>query len=176
MFRVFGMFLLVSVLALTACSAPVTPSTGDTPGAPVSTRTPVPLPPQPTSQAIPTRAATPFASATFSSIINAAPTGAPVTAAPTRAAATQPAATQASAGPSAPGVATGVRSEIKVDFVESLETAEAVDDLRLQLKQVPGIIDIAGNETSITVGYDAGLILPNQIRARLASIGHAVKP
>lgn len=91
-------------------------------------------------------------------------------------AATAATAAQTPAGPVAPGVATGVRSEVKLEFVNQLASAEEVDDISLVLKRTPGIVSIAGNEIAITVVYDAGLILPNQIRATLASMGHPLKP
>jgi hypothetical protein len=69
-----------------------------------------------------------------------------------------------------------VRTELKVEFVRPLSTAEEVDDISIMLRRVPGIFAVSGNEVGITIVYDAGLILPNQIRARLASLGHEVKP
>ncbi len=176
--------LLACVVLISACggataTATTAPTSSATSAAPSGiSRTPLPLPPQPTSPPLGPRAPTPFASATFSPILSfplpertsSAPSS------PTTASA-QPAPTQAAqAGPTAPGIATGVRSEIKVEFVSPLATVEEVDDLRLVLMRVAGILDIAGNENAITIGYDAGLILPNQIRARLAGIGHPVKP
>jgi hypothetical protein len=83
---------------------------------------------------------------------------------------------QPPAGPTAPGVATGVRSEVKIEFVNTLASAEEADDLGLALRRIAGILAVSGNETAITVVYDAGLILPSQIRARLASMGHPTKP
>jgi hypothetical protein len=73
-------------------------------------------------------------------------------------------------------VATGQRIEIKLEFVKALSTAEEVDDIRIALGKVPGILSISGDEVAITVAYDPGLILPNQIRARLGGLGHEVKP
>jgi hypothetical protein len=43
------------------------------------------------------------------------------------------------------------------------------------MKLVPGIIAVSGNENAVTIAYDPGVITPEQIRQRLASIGHAVK-
>ncbi len=177
MTRVALFILIVCILTLTACAGAST--TTPAPSGPTfATRTFVPLPAQPTSPRIATRAATPFASATFSSIVNVPPTaGAAGPSSVATAAGGPPAAAQPTvAGPSAPGVATGVRTEIKVEFVNALSTAEEVDDLRLTLVKVPGIMDVSGNENAIVIGYDAGLILPNQIRARLASLGHPIKP
>lgn len=191
------------VVSLTACqsapppapqptAAPKTENPTAVPAAPKAAATTAPVaasgkaassqPAQPTAPPIPTKAVAPFATATFvpqivveptagaaSKTTGSAPTGSQTAAQPT-------AGAGASAGPQAPGVATGRRTEIKLEFVEQLGTAEQVDDIRLTLMQVPGVLDLAGNETAITVGYDAGLILPNQLGARLASMGHPIKP
>lgn len=139
-------------------------------------------PAQPTSPPVAAKPVVPFASPTFAPIVKVEPTPGPAqnTTVSTTGGqpASQPAAPAPAAvqGPQAPGVATGKRSEIKVEFQSALSTAEEVDDIRLALARVPGILDIAGNETAITVGYDAGLILPNQLAQRLASMGHATKP
>jgi hypothetical protein len=76
----------------------------------------------------------------------------------------------------APGVATGVNSEVTLAFVNTLISAEEADDIALVLRRNAGIIAVSGNETAITVVYDAGLILPDQIRAMLVSMGHPIKP
>jgi hypothetical protein len=121
---------------------------------------------------VPTKAATPYVTPTFSPILNFPAQAATATSAP--AAQATPAA--AAAGPTASGTATGVRSELKVEFVKTLGTAEEVDDISLVLRRVPGIFAVSGNEVGITIVYDAGLILPSQIRLRLDSMGHPVKP
>lgn len=183
----FSLFVLLAIflVALIGC-APPSPAGVATP---VSTaepardaRTPLPLPPQPTSPPQTVRAATPFVSPTFSSIVGGVPVvaGTPPTAAPTAlpvvatATATRPAATatQAAAGPTA----AGGRAEIKLVFVVPLGTVELVDDLRDKLLQVSGIISVSGNENEVTVGYNPALITIEQIRQRMASIGNAVKP
>ncbi|MCW5851251.1 MAG: hypothetical protein KIT87_14340 [Anaerolineae bacterium] len=140
-------------------------------------------PAQPTSPPIAAKPVVPFASPTFSPIVKVEPTpgaaGKTTTVSTTGGQpASQPAAQAPAAvqGPQAPGVATGKRSEVKVEFQIALSTAEEVDDIRLALARVPGILDVAGNETAISVGYDAGLILPNQLAQRLASMGHPTKP
>ncbi|MBI1800729.1 MAG: hypothetical protein HYR71_03760 [Chloroflexi bacterium] len=172
--------LLLCALVLSACgspapaAAPTAPASAATSAPARDARTPLAQPAQPTVPSIAPRAATPYASPTFSSILNFPAATAAATATRVQAAAT--AAPGAEAGPTAPGVATGIRSELKVEFVAQLSTAEEVDDLRLTLMRIPGILSVAGNELAITIVYDAGLILPNQIRARLASIGHPVKP
>jgi hypothetical protein len=137
------------------------------------------MPAQPTLPPVAPRQATPFVTATPAPVLNyPAPTrastasaGGAATAAPTSAAAAQ---TPAS-GPTAPGVATGQRVELKLEFVKQLVSAEEVDEIAPILKAVPGIFSVTGNEVSITVLYDPGLILPNQIRSKLTSMGHAVK-
>jgi len=172
---------LIILIALSACGAPATapPSAATTApaaptGAPASRGTPAPLPPQPTSPPVPTKAATPYVTPTFSPILSF-PLGATPVSTPA-AVSTPTGGGQVPAGPTASGTATGVRSELKVEFVKPLSTAEEVDDISLVLRRIPGIFAVSGNEVGITIVYDAGLILPNQIRVRLASMGHEVKP
>ena len=182
-FLLFALSLLC-VFALAGCTAAAPTSGGATPEAPSRNQgTPLPLPPQPTSPPFPARAtSTPFPPATFAPIVGgptpgqAAATAVP-TAAPTRAATAAGAATtQPAAGPAAPGVATGVRSVVTLEFVAALSTPEEVDEIEVGLRRTRGIIDVSGNERTLTVGYDAGLILPGQIRALLDGMKHAVKP
>lgn len=201
MSRLFGLLLVcLMMFVLSACggAAPApAPAPTAAPAAPAAPKAEAPKaeapkaaapagkaasqPAQPTSPAIPTKAAAPFVTITAQPRVLVEPTAgaaAKATQAPAAAKATvAPAAGGGAAGgPTAPGVATGRRSEVKLDFIKQLSTAEEVDDIRLTLTRVPGILDIAGNETAITVGYDAGLILPNQIARRLAEMGHEVKP
>ncbi len=178
MLRVCLYSLVLSVILLAACQAPTTPAGPSAPTAVVS-RTPVPPPAQPTSLPVATRAVAPFASATFSSIISVPPTSGAATTAPIGAAtpaSVQPGAAQPPAGPTAPGVATGVRSELKVEFVDVLATVEDAQALFPVISRSRGILDVSGNEIGLTIAYDAGLITPAQIRQVMASIGHPVKP
>jgi len=176
---------LLCVFALAGCAGAASGPAGGTPAeAPTrNPRTPLPLPPQPTSPPLPVRAtSTLFPPATFAPIVGGPTPGqvaatAVPTAAPTRAATAAGAApTQPAAGPVAPGVATGVRTALTVEFVAALSTPEEVDEIEVGLRRTRGIIDVSGNERTLTVGYDAGLILPGQIRALLDGMKHAVKP
>ena len=184
--RYIGISLLIlCTLGLAACAgtapAPVNaPAASPTVPATTAARTPLPLPAQPTSPPIAPRNPTPFPSATYASIVTSAPqvvaTSAPAATATRAPQTASPVAAAQPPSASAPGVATGVRSETKLEFVSQLTTAEETDDLRLTLMRIPGILAVSGNETAITVVYDAGLILPDQIKARLASMGHPIKP
>ncbi len=180
--------LAILVAGLTACGTTATPapSGGTTPAAATTASqpaggTPLPLPAQPTLPPVAPRQATPFVAATTAPIVSVPVPTKAATAAPTAAAgqptvAGQPTAPQPPAsGPTAPGVATGQRVELKLEFVKTLVSAEEVDEIAPILKAVPGIISVTGNEVAITVLYDPGLILPNQIRLKLASMGHPVK-
>jgi hypothetical protein len=170
--------LILSLVSLTACATPATPSvaTPETPGA----RPTIPLPAQPTSQPVATRVVAPVVSATAPSIVSgspvtpgAAPTSLPVAAVAT---ATRPPATAApvAAVTTAPGGAAG-RAEIKVDFVIKLPSAEDVDDLRAPLVAIPGILAISGDDNAITIVYNPAQITPDTIKQRLSAMGHAVK-
>ena len=181
MFRISLFLLLMLILSACAGATPTaSPKPTNAPSAPTTgARATMVVPPQPTSAPIVARAATPFISPTFAPIITVPAAATAVPPAPTASAprtATPATAAQPPAGPPAPGVATGVRSEVKIEFVNTLASAEEADDLGLALRRIAGILAVSGNETAITVVYDAGLILPNQIRARLASMGHPTKP
>lgn len=193
--------LVLVVAGLTACgdaaptAAPAAPAATSAPAAPASGApasggsATSPLPAQPTLPPVAPKQATPFAAATFSAIINvpaptraATPTAAAAAAttapgAPAAAATTAPAA-PAAAVPTAPGVATGKYEELKVDFVQTLGTAEQVDEIAPLLKAAfpaNAIKGVSGNEVGIAISYDPGLVTPGQIRVKLASLGHAVK-
>lgn len=82
--------------------------------------------------------------------------------------------------PTAAGVATGKRTETKLAFLtpltarEEAEPAE-MDPMRIELKKMPGFMDISGDENLVTVGYDAGLVTVEQLIQRFAQLGHPVK-
>lgn len=167
-------------------------------------QTPLPLPPQPTSLPIAPRTPSPFQSPAPAQIVlgptvppratnTAAPTAAQTraatvasTSAPTIAptvaatATSQPRPTTSSPAPAAPGTTTGRRSEVKLTFLTPLKEAEEaepveMEPLRAELKKMPGFFDMSGDENSVTVGYDAGLLTVEQIIQRFADLKHPVK-
>jgi hypothetical protein len=93
--------------------------------------------------------------------------------------ATRPAATPtrpATAGPSG-AVPTGPsnRAEVTFRFVQRLSTPEEIEEIGTVLKEAPGILDVFGDERSITIGYDPARRTPDQIREQLASAHHPVE-
>lgn len=182
------------------------------PSGPAATRTTVPVPPQPTSATLAPRTSVPFVSPTPAVIVPggtplasfapaitgpaSAPVGpvaaapanppAPVAAAPTSAPATSVAVAAAptSAGPvpTAPGVATGRRSEVKFVFLTPLKPAEEAEppelvQMRAELKKVPGFLEVSDIDDGVgaLAGYDAGLITVEQLMAKFADLKHPVK-
>ncbi len=178
--------VLACVVSLLGCaSATAAPQGSSAPAAPAKGRTPLPLPPQPTSPPPPTGISSgPYQSPAPAAIVSG-PTPAPKSTAvapspqPTTAAATvQPTATKSAttAVAAAPGAATGRRTEAKFTFTPALATIEEVDPLEQTLKKIPGIFEVSATQTSATVNYDAGLITVEQIILAFAQQGHPVKP
>jgi hypothetical protein len=195
-----GMALLAISVFMIGCGAPATPAAAPaTPTAqaaaptavvPAAGQTPLPQPAQPTSPAQPTRVPSPFLTPTPAPIISAGlPTAIPPSPTPGVAASLTPAptsvvapATPGAGGPvaTAPGVATGQRTEAKFTFITPLKPAEEAESaeliaLRTELKKVPGFIDISGDELVVTVGFDAGLITADQLKLKFAELKHPVK-
>lgn len=105
----------------------------------------------------------------------AAPTSAPAapaTSAPAEAtAAPEPTPTSAPAATPTP-----VSEKVTFQLVRGLSTIEEMDDdIAPKLEQVDGILRVSGTEVSITITYDPEIITPEELRAKLAEIGHAVK-
>src|SRR6058998_117690 len=61
-------------------------------------------------------------------------------------------------------------------FVTPLGTIEQFDDLALDLKQKPGILDVSGTERTITPVWDPARLDEARVRQILAESGHAVRP
>jgi aerobic-type carbon monoxide dehydrogenase small subunit (CoxS/CutS family) len=61
-------------------------------------------------------------------------------------------------------------------FETPLGTIEQFDDLALELKQKPGILDVSGTERTITPVWDTGRLDEAAVRRILAESGHAVRP
>ena len=186
---VLGGTVLVLSVVLLGCGA-ATPPPAATPAAqaaatavvPSTGGTPLPLPPQPTSAPQPTRVPSPFQSATPARSFSSAgpsPTASGVTvASPAAGASAQP--TPGGPVPTAPGVATGRRSEVKFAFLTPLKPAEEAEPaelvaMRTELKKLPGFLEISGDENLVTVGYDAGLVTVEQLMQRFADLKHPVK-
>jgi hypothetical protein len=202
LFAIFG--LLCAGMA--ACSPPAapTPQAAPTSAGPAATPTLVAVPPQPTSATLAPRTSVAFVSPTPVPLISggtpitvfgatpnppptaapaaAAPTNPPPTAAPAAAAPTQPATTSAGPVPTAPGVATGRRSEVKFVFLTPLKPAEEAEppeliQMRAELKKVTGFLEITDIDEGVgaLVGYDAGLISVEQLIVKFADLKHPVK-
>ncbi|HYR82471.1 MAG TPA: (2Fe-2S)-binding protein [Terriglobia bacterium] len=61
-------------------------------------------------------------------------------------------------------------------FVTALGTIEQFDDLSLELKQKPGIVDVSGTERTITPVWDPARLDEAAVRRILAEAGHPVRP
>jgi hypothetical protein len=106
----------------------------------------------------------------------AVPTSAPVavptaTPAPT---ATPIPATTATPAPTVTPEPAG--EKVSFNFVTQLSTAEEGDDIQRALHDVEGILSIRGDEFGLTITYDPKIITPEELRQKLAQIGHPVQP
>ncbi|MBI4463649.1 MAG: hypothetical protein HY647_02995, partial [Acidobacteria bacterium] len=61
-------------------------------------------------------------------------------------------------------------------FVTALGTIEQFDELELELKQIPGIVDVSGTERTITPVWDPTKLNEARVRQILAEMGHPVRP
>jgi len=62
------------------------------------------------------------------------------------------------------------------EFATPLGTIEQFDDLALELKQKPGILDVSGTERTITPVWDPARLDEAAVRSILAESGHPVRP
>jgi hypothetical protein len=195
-----GLALAVSACSSPAPAAPQTAATSapTTSAGPAATRTVVAVPAQPTSATLAPRAAVAFVTPTTASLLQggtplasfapaiSGPSGVSVPAAPAAAAPTSApaAAAPAVAGPvpTAPGVATGKRSEVKFTFLTALKPAEEAEPpdlvtMRAEFKKVPGFLEVSDIDEGIgcLVGYDAGLVTPEQLMVKFSQLLHPVK-
>jgi hypothetical protein len=100
-----------------------------------------------------------------------------VTALRTASPAASPAATRAS--PTVVPVPSGARrSEVILRWAAGVNIADIddVSEIIIQLKNFPGIFGGFGDETQITVVYDAQLTTPDVIRRHLADMGYPTRP
>jgi aerobic-type carbon monoxide dehydrogenase small subunit (CoxS/CutS family) len=68
------------------------------------------------------------------------------------------------------------RASKQFEFVTPLGTIEQYDELALELRKVPGIVDVSGTERTITPVWDPARLDEARVRQLLATSGHAVKP
>jgi aerobic-type carbon monoxide dehydrogenase small subunit (CoxS/CutS family) len=61
-------------------------------------------------------------------------------------------------------------------FATPLGTIEQFDDLALELKQIPGILDVSGTERTITPVWDPARLDEAAVRRILSESGHPVQP
>lgn len=105
-----------------------------------------------------------------------APSSTPAPSVPAQRTAT-PAATRAS--PTfIPAPSGAVRSEVILQWGAGVNIADIddVSEIVIQLKNFPGVLGGFGDETQITVVYDAKQITPDVIRRHLADMGFPTKP
>ena len=50
-----------------------------------------------------------------------------------------------------------------------------MEPMRAELKKLPGFLDMTGDENTVTVGYDAGLVTVEQLMQFFAQLKHPVK-
>jgi aerobic-type carbon monoxide dehydrogenase small subunit (CoxS/CutS family) len=62
------------------------------------------------------------------------------------------------------------------EFATPLGTIEQFDELSLELKQRPGILDVSGSERTITPVWDPARLDEARVRQILAEAGHPVRP
>lgn len=77
-------------------------------------------------------------------------------------------------------MATGRRSEAKFAFLTPLTMREEAEPLemepmRAEFKKLPGFLDMTGDENTVTVGYDAGLVTLEQLMQLFAQLKHPVR-
>lgn len=72
--------------------------------------------------------------------------------------------------------AAGGSATRQFEFVTPLGTIEQFDELSLELKQRPGILDVSGSERTITPVWDPTRLDETRVRQILAEAGHPVKP
>ena len=87
---------------------------------------------------------------------------------------TAPWSTDQSNRPATAVAANGTSKQFQ--FVTALGTIEQFDDLSLELKQKPGILDVSGTERTITPVWDPARLDEAGVRRILAEAGHPVRP
>ncbi len=78
--------------------------------------------------------------------------------------------------PAAAAEAAGGRASRQFEFVTALGTIEDYDDLALELRQRPGILDVSGTERTVTPAWDPTRLDEVRVRQILEELGHPVRP
>ncbi len=75
----------------------------------------------------------------------------------------------------ASAAAAGEKVSRQFEFATPLGTIEVYDEIAQELKQTPGILDVAGSERTITVTWDSARLDEARVRQILAQAGHPVR-
>lgn len=89
--------------------------------------------------------------------------------------ATRPPATVAPATGTTTPSGAGGRAEITVEFVKKLASSEEADELRIPLSQIPGVLDVSGDDIAMRIVYNPAVTTIDKIKERLSAMGHSVK-
>lgn len=147
--------IALAVLGVAACAAPST-QVGGTPTAlatqPGSPGARPAASPTPVTQAVP--GPTPTASQARSAVAAGPRITVPVS-------------------PPAAGVLTNVDTEI--EFITPLASSEVLREIASSLRSVPGIIELIGDDHSVTVLYDTAQVNPVRIQEAFVQLGYPVK-
>ena len=82
----------------------------------------------------------------------------------------------AAAGAAAgPAKGAGGSMSMEFQFVTPLSTIEQFDEISLELKRRPGIVDVSGSERTVTPVWDPTRLSEAAVRQMLSEIGHPVK-
>lgn len=82
----------------------------------------------------------------------------------------------AAAGPAAgPAKPAGGSMSMEFQFVTPLSTIEQFDEISIELKRRPGIIDVSGSERTVAPVWDPTKLSEAAVRQMLSEIGHPVK-
>jgi xanthine dehydrogenase iron-sulfur cluster and FAD-binding subunit A len=76
----------------------------------------------------------------------------------------------------APTQVAGSSTSRQFEFVTALGTIEQFEDLALEFRQRPGIVDVSGSERTITPVWDPARLDEARVRQILTELGHPVRP
>jgi hypothetical protein len=65
---------------------------------------------------------------------------------------------------------------VTLELVEPLSTIEELEDITQLLHDIPGIMDVTGNEQRVNITFDPAVIDVNGVVAAMALIGFPVRP
>jgi hypothetical protein len=105
-------------------------------------------------------------------------TTAPPTATTAPATATTAPPTDTNVPPTATTAATAVSEgqTVTLELVEPLSTIEELEDIAQLMHDIPGILDVTGNENQVNIMFDPAVTDVNGVIAAMALIGFPVKP